>query len=372
MKHFKPAGTAGFTLVELLIAMTIGLTLSAGVIQIYVTNSQAARFQEARIRIQETGRFALNLLASEIRMAGYFGCLSDIEAGAVNNILLQSPPSFQPMKGIQGWDAKHIGGTSELVSSSGEYWASTEGNVLDATLAMTGTDIFRIWSTSPGGAMINSISAGATLTAVNSTIADFSDGDIVVLNDCQNMDLLQACTVGNSSAGVSVNSELRSACNPGNDVGKPMLSQINGELLKLQGIVFYIGKRSNAAGNSPALFRRQLNSNAVAGTPEEMLEGIENMQILYGVNLGTDLHNTVYAYLPADQVPAWNAVRSLRVSLLVQSIEDNLTAGPQPYVFDGVIYDGAAGNGSLPLDRRLRSTFTATIALRNRTLSHSN
>jgi type IV pilus assembly protein PilW len=184
------------------------------------------------------------------------------------------------------------------------------------------------------------------------------------------VDLLQACSVSNSSAGVSVNTELRPGCNPGNDVSKSMLSQINGELLKLQGTIFYIGKRANAAENPPALFRRQLNSNAVAGTPEEMLEGIENMQILYGVNLDRDMQNTVNAYLPADQVPAWNKVISLRLSLLVQSIEDNLTVSPQPYAFDGVTYDGAAGNGPLPSDRRLRSVFSATVTLRNRLLSH--
>jgi type IV pilus assembly protein PilW len=358
----------GFTLVELLIAMTIGLTLSAGVIQVYVTISQTDRVQEARMRMQETGRFAINLLTSEIRMAGHFGCLSAVETDDINNILHQPPSSFQAARGIQGWEAKQISGTQGLVSSSEGGWISTEANVLDVTMAMTGTDIFRVWSASSGGAMINSISAGAAVTAVSSAITDLRDGDIIVLNDCQNVDLLQACSVSDSSQGISVNYELRSSCNPGNDVRKSVLSRTDGELLKLQGSIFYIGKRANAAENPPALFRRQLNSNAIAGTPEEMLEGIENMQILYGVNLDNNLQNPVVAYLPADQVPAWSTVISLRLNLLVQSIDDNLAVSPQPYVFDGVVYDGSAGNGSLPRDRRLRSAFTATVALRNRVL----
>jgi len=362
---FTRADSAGFTLVELLIAMALGLSLSAGVMQIYVANSQADRIQEAKMRIQETGRFALNFLASEIRMSAYLGCLS--KSGIIHNMLYQPPASFQVERGIQGWEAKSVT-AQELVSSSGSHWTSTEGNVLDTTTVMTGTDILRVWNTSPGAALLDSISSGAELTAVNSTIAGLANGDIVILNDCYRVDVLQACSVVHSSEGLGINTEA-TVCVPGNDVSKPARSQIDGELLKLKSALFYIGKRANVAENPPALFRRQLNSNAVAGTPEEMLEGIENMQILYGVNLDNDLQNTVDAYVPADQVSAWSSVISVRLSLLVQSIENNLAVGPQSYAFDGVLYDGAAGNGSLPSDRRLRSAFVATVTLRNRALA---
>jgi type IV pilus assembly protein PilW len=347
---FTRADSAGFTLVELLIAMALGLSLSAGVMQIYVANSQADRIQEAKMRIQETGRFALNFLASEIRMSAYLGCLS--KSGIIHNMLYQPPASFQVERGIQGWEAKSVT-AQELVSSSGSHWTSTEGNVLDTTTVMTGTDILRVWNTSPGAALLDSISSGAE-----------ANGDIVILNDCYRVDVLQACSVVHSSEGLGINTEA-TVCVPGNDVSKPARSQIDGELLKLKSALFYIGKRANVAENPPALFRRQLNSNAVAGTPEEMLEGIENMQILYGVNLDNDLQNTVDAYVPADQVSAWSSVISVRLSLLVQSIENNLAVGPQSYAFDGVLYDGAAGNGSLPSDRR----FVATVTLRNRALA---
>ena len=65
----------GLSLIELLIAMVLGLTLAAGVMQIYVGSSATERDQDARLRMQENGRFALNFLANELRMAGYLGCL---------------------------------------------------------------------------------------------------------------------------------------------------------------------------------------------------------------------------------------------------------------------------------------------------------
>jgi len=48
----------GLTLVELMIAMVIGLILIAGVIQIFLSSQQAYRTQESMSRIQESGRFA--------------------------------------------------------------------------------------------------------------------------------------------------------------------------------------------------------------------------------------------------------------------------------------------------------------------------
>ena len=52
----------GLTIIELLISMVLGLTLAAGVTQVYVGNSQIARDQEARAQMQENGRFATSFL----------------------------------------------------------------------------------------------------------------------------------------------------------------------------------------------------------------------------------------------------------------------------------------------------------------------
>ena len=68
----------GFSMIELLIAMVMGLSLAAGVMQVYVGNSQTERDQQARARMQENGRYAIHFLARELRMAGYLGCLASL------------------------------------------------------------------------------------------------------------------------------------------------------------------------------------------------------------------------------------------------------------------------------------------------------
>lgn len=370
---------AGLSLVELLIAMVLGLTLAAGVAQVYVGNNQTQRDQEAHMRMQENGRFAIHFLSQEIRMAGYLGCLSEIVPEDINDTLNQAdkPPSFQPDRGIQGWEADHGNGTAPgaifnsvddraLESTSSGNWSTAGGNVLDTMDAMPGSDIIRAWNTSGGAATINNISPGAAMTVVESTIADLQDGDILLLSDCEKADWAQACNVQETSGGTDINSTLSSGCVPGNDVSLGLRSTAGGEVVKLQGTMFYVSKRGGEATNPPALFRRQLDDQAGLDTPEELVEGIESIQVLFGLNIDNDSQRSVDGWVTADQVTDWGQVIATRISVLVQSIEDNLAPAPQPYRFNGVLYDGTTGNGALPEDRRYRRVFTTTITLRNR------
>lgn len=61
----------GLTLVEILVALTISAFLIAGVIQLFVGSKQTYRGHDALSRIQENGRFAIDTMARDIRMAGY-------------------------------------------------------------------------------------------------------------------------------------------------------------------------------------------------------------------------------------------------------------------------------------------------------------
>jgi len=128
------------------------------------------------------------------------------------------------------------------------------------------------------------------------------------------------------------------------------------------GTYFYVGKRGDVAGNPLSLFRH--NGDGSGGRSEELFEGVANLQVLYGVARGSGTRVT--DYVAASEVEDWQQVAALRISLLLQSVEDALVAAPQPYVFHGVRYDGVAGNGPAPEDRRLRRVFNTTLALPGR------
>ena len=138
-----------------------------------------------------------------------------------------------------------------------------------------------------------------------------------------------------------------------------------------------------------------------------MIEGIENIQVYYGVDTDATQDYVPNYYVKASLVPAtvagvsgWTRVVSMRVNLLVVSTENNLVDDPQSYIFDGVTYTGykrnsgqacssSGGTNVIPCisarakdtsqlcaptdtscvqvdDLRLRRVFSSTIVLRNR------
>ena len=65
----------GFGLVEIMVALVLGLVVVLGVIQIFLASKNTYVTQNASARMQEDARFALSKLMQEIRLTGMYGCL---------------------------------------------------------------------------------------------------------------------------------------------------------------------------------------------------------------------------------------------------------------------------------------------------------
>lgn len=65
---------SGFGLIELMIAVTIGLLLLSMILQIYLTNLNSYRLQLALNQVQQNAKTAIDILNTEIHQAGYIGC----------------------------------------------------------------------------------------------------------------------------------------------------------------------------------------------------------------------------------------------------------------------------------------------------------
>ena len=61
----------GFTLVEIMVAITLGIILLGGTIQIYATSKNGYRLQDGIASMQENGRYAMHALRENILMAGF-------------------------------------------------------------------------------------------------------------------------------------------------------------------------------------------------------------------------------------------------------------------------------------------------------------
>lgn len=319
-----------------MVALTIGMVLLGGVITILVSSQQTYRVNEALARIQENARFAFQLLSRDVRMAGYMGCVGEGTA-PVNT--LNNPTDFlwnfgQP---IQGFEAAGGGWTPALPAA---ITTPLNGSDILVIRGPDGADtrvIQRPGGTPPGSADIK-LTVGSGL----------KQGDVVLVTDCLAAAVFQITNI-NKSAGMDNVVHNTGVGVPGNDIQNLGQSYEGGEIVKIATHSYYVHTNP---GNNPSLYWKNGSSNA-----EELVEGVADMQIDYGVDADGD--RAADSYQTADAVVDWANVVSVRINLLMQSVEDNITSQPQTYTFNGTTIT--------PADRRLRKTYSTVIALRNRT-----
>lgn len=308
---------AGMTLLEILLAMTIGLFLIGTVIQIYLSAKQSFRTTEALARVQENGRFAMEELSFDLRMTGYQGCADSAEAGIVR---------------LQGYETTTSG------------WAPAELSAI-ASSAVSGSDVVLVQRATGG---VDLTDAAATVVRAAGNPDGVTGGDTVVVAGCNGAAETTVSAVSVSGGVISFGLA--------DDVSNRLLGP-SLRLMPAESIAYFV----DADGLS----------RLTGGGVEPVIEGVENMQLLYGRCNGCDTAGAapLISYLPADQIDFDNdTVVSVRVGLLVGSTaqagdaDDTLT-----YTVAGTAI-GPAGSGTAvthPRDRRLRRVFTTTVNLRN-------
>jgi len=132
-------------------------------------------------------------------------------------------------------------------------------------------------------------------------------------------------------------------------------------------VAFYIGR--NGDGQT-GLYRFNMSNGVAAGAAEEIIQGAENMQVLYGDSQAapTGDGQSVNDWLTASEVPddGWQQVIAVRLALSIRS--------PERADLDqtDLNFELAQTQVTIPGDGRIRQPFSTTIALRNRVLVFDN
>lgn len=355
----KTSKQSGVSLIEIMIALIIGMILTAGAIQIFISSKATYRLESALSRMQETGRFIVDTMAKEIRMAGYNGCSS---RGTIEtNTIADNPPpaSINADDALLGYQATGTNTWSPSLPSSMTVAMYDIGG--DATKDLvSGTDVVLIQRADSCGA---SVSGNWDVTNANVQVSypngcGFAQNQVVMVTDCSTADVF---ALGNNPSGSGNLQTLNHSTNnnTGNFLGKNYGPE--SQIFVYRSNIFFIAPDDNG---EPAFYLASWapsDSNTTITAADydilELADGVQDMQILYGVdNAGGD--DYADNYLTADAVTDWNQVRSVRVNLLLQSA-DRITEEPRSFTFNG-----AEANTSN--DRRLRMLFSDTITLRNR------
>ena len=346
----------GFSLVELMIAMVLGLVLMGGVIQVFLTTKQAYNLNEEMAWIQENARFSVGFMAEDLRMAGYYGCAS--RSSSVANVLDDPGASWVTDfgKGIFGYDG-----------DDNNFPTATFPRPVTSTLpnSVPKTDVFTIHKADLDNAFqVTGHNSNSAVISVESP-HNFTEGTILIVSDCHHSAVFQTTAPQTQK----VNHNSGNSVSPGNctkGLGLRFVCSANGTgytygsdafLMRAIGHAYYIDEASNGV---PSLYRESLDTGGSTTTAEEMVQGVENMQIQYGLDKDGDFIPD--RYVDADGVAAdeWETdVVSARITLLLRSLTE-LASEPQAFSYLGTSYT--------PTDKHVRRVYSTTVKLRNRGL----
>jgi type IV pilus assembly protein PilW len=324
----------GFSLVEMIVALAISTILLMGVVTIMDNNKKSYLLQNELAEIQDNARFVMDELAKEFRMAGYFGCS---EKPPDNAPLARTSPSIMaiiPPSGNQDNQITDVNGNNPLT---------------DFPLS----DIIEIASFSPQLDVVSSDANNLPTALGASSIWPHPDPlnvrNQIIVSDCSGSRVYNTASPSNLNLTGGV---LRFFNNP-----------VETFLVKGAAItVAHYEVKSIKGGEGFALFKCYDvdGDNTFCNEPEDELlaEGVQNMQIRYGV--GTV--NTSYVLNPAG-----SDVKSVRVTLLMRTTKKR-GIGPEreiDFQLDpNVTYNPRKDNEKLEDGYRHR-LFTSTIKIRN-------
>jgi type IV pilus assembly protein PilW len=359
----------GVTLVELMVSMTLGLIILGSAMQVFSANKQSFRFSKALARVQEDGRFAMQSMARDIRMASYVGCSSRQQLD-VNTVATGAPPSVDLGTALFGYDngagwwsgvtppQDHVGLDLTVCDAVGGGNATCQ--VSDIVQVMRGSE-------TAAALAVDMASAGDTVRVRQTDFDDFEPPvavagaaptaeDLVLITDCRRADLFRTTASGGVGTNqvLTPNAALQQAYQAGAIVTPVVAASY-----------FVADDNSDEDGDGnpdpiPALYRMGVTDGGNAPVALPIAKGVEMMRVAYGVDTGGD--EFADAYVTAGGVTDWSRVVSTRVSLLIKSKDDFVTDYPVPVTF----VDGTVVNAGANADRRLRLVFSTTIGLRNR------
>jgi type IV pilus assembly protein PilW len=293
MNHFQHAGFSsrryqrGVNLIEIMVAMVIGLFLVLGATTLYVSTKKTSDVDDSIARLQETARYALSIMEADVRMANYWGLKKD-GADVENKVRV-------------GGGGSSGGALATGVACGANYAVDTEFYV-DAS------------NNGAYGLACAAFAGAASATADTLTVRRAATAATAASNAN-----LQMCTNRKTA---TITRSAAATC-PG------------GEFHNLITNGYYVDQGSDQSTTYPSLRRKTLGVNSAGTAPAfndiEIIPGVEDMQIELGWdNSSTDAAGVVSYVQPGNAVltnagaPAGRIV-SVRVWLLIRAEAPDFT-----------------------------------------------
>ncbi|MGB5832837.1 MAG: PilW family protein [Thiohalocapsa sp.] len=335
----------GISIVELLVAMIIGLFLVSGVLGLFITNKGVYTNTVRATELQENGRFALGYLLNDLRHAYFFGGkhFDSFELHGDS----ETPSNADVENNCSGVDAVYHFNEKSLPGS-----LPLHGSTATSSSAIGCIDDAMIVNGIPSDILILKLARPQPLY----NLADLVYGDVYVASN-RLSGMLRLFTADTTMPSLSP------SCSGRTDQCLPY-----GAYWKYQFRAYYI-RAPARDGEPPTLTRMTMKWDATDGmkiVPEDLVEGVEGMRFLYGVS--TDGQPAIFQQ--ASDVTNWNDVVSVQVHLLLRNTLPNSsyrdTSSYQMGDVSVTATKGSAASQGAKLRNFHRTVVSTTVMLRNK------
>jgi type IV pilus assembly protein PilW len=288
------------------------------------------------------------VISKHVRGAGFSGCARQpkfVSTALNDSTALQ----WNFLEGpVRGYDASNSGWTPGLDASITGVFPGTDVLVVRGPRLDAEPTRLTAALTDPQQPLVVASTSGIRATP----------GDVVMAFSCEAQAVFFATPAGtNLTHGVTDTV-------PGNEFATTSFPfTLNTEVIPLETVVYYVAASQGAGppdntlpAGTTSLWRR-----VGLAAPEELIQGVENMQLEYGMDDNGD--RIVDNYVAATAATNWQRAIAVRVALLVRSVEQYGTDTDQRSY---QLLTNTTVNA--PGDRRLREVFTTTISIRSRAL----
>lgn len=335
------AGQAGLSLIELMIAMVLGLLVAAGIISVFISTSSSNKVQTQLATLQETGRFVVSRMSSDLRMANGQYCTNTggvatpiATSGGTYLDGLRAPTVYAknltgamydvttPMGGSSGGNTypsapSNLYAFPSFLSMRGYDCTTTACTPIDPSSALSaippmgtslgdrvpGTAVLTVRYLNPsrgwaigrtGYSYITPATAGSASSVSSITIApdtsvgeppasDFKSGDLAMLADCSNAQIFAVDdSSGTLSPNTSKNNGTPSLQQPSS---APRLFDFNRDFETVTYYVKLVSLNNNGAAPFTGALVRRVNGDDTAhgGSEDVIAQGVERLDFKYGV-----------------------------------------------------------------------------------------
>ena len=320
-------------------------------------SSRLYRFNNEFSQMQANGRFALEFIRRDARLAGFWGCNRDAD---LKNLIDTSSKNRREYTDVDESKEPYVAGKGSAIEGKDDDTLTPWTHQISA------------WNESDRitfrGATSKSLSLGKdipdtnlsadvelTIPARGSPSHGIKDGDTVLISDCYDGDIFEV--TGTPGSNITHGVTLSKSYKASESGFYPVIET-----------TYCIARGID--GVTPALRRLRYphktgGALTCAEHGDDLIEGAENLQILYGADTDATADGIANKYIPWSDNPTVldpDRIVSLRISLLLRSINNNVTEDPQPFTYMGTTTTPPT------TDRFLRRVFNATISLRNGTI----